>query len=114
MSPLLARAFPAKRSNGPPSKSETVPARLLDDERPGGHVPGLELELPEPVEPAAGDVAEVQGGRAAAADRLGPDDELAELPDVVHRAGPDVVGETRGQERLPQLGDLGDRERGAR
>ncbi len=42
-----------------------APARLADEEQAGGHVPGVESELPEAVQPSAGDVGEVDGGRAA-------------------------------------------------
>ncbi|MCK7522372.1 MAG: hypothetical protein MZV64_34205 [Ignavibacteriales bacterium] len=83
-------------------------ARFHDQEGPRRHVPGLELELPEAVEPAAGDVGQVEGRGAAPADGLGPDDEPAPMVEVVHGARPDVVRESRRQQAPAQVRDGGD------
>ena len=47
-------------------------AGLLDDQRAGGDVPRLEVLLPEAVEPARGDVAEVERGRPQPPHRARP------------------------------------------
>src|SRR5882724_3328771 len=43
-----------------------APARLDDEERAGGHVPRLDLELPIAVHPAGGDEAQIERGGADA------------------------------------------------
>ena len=55
---------------------EQMTARLGDQQRAGGKVPGLERDLKEDVLPAAGDVGQIQRGRAAAADICGMEQEL--------------------------------------
>ena len=55
-------------------------AGLLDDQRAGRDVPGMKRLLPEPVEPARGDVAEIDGRRAETPDRARHFEELAEQP----------------------------------
>src|SRR5262249_54510078 len=47
-----------------------APARFGDQERAGGDVPRLDLELPIAVHPAGGDEAEVERGRAHAPEAL--------------------------------------------
>jgi acetyl-CoA carboxylase, biotin carboxylase subunit len=91
----------------PPLDVRDAPAGLRHEQRTGGDIPGVELELPEPVEPAAGDIGQVQGRRPAAPDGLGPDDEPAPMIQVVDRARPDVVGEARGQKAPAQVVDAG-------
>ena len=39
-------------------------ACLLQDDDSGGHIPWIEAELPKGVDPAASDVAKVDGGRS--------------------------------------------------
>ena len=51
-------------------------AGLAHQEHAGGHVPRLEIEFPEGVEAAAGDVAEVEGRGAVAADAVREQREL--------------------------------------
>ena len=68
-------------------------ARFRDQEGPRRHVPGLELELPEAVEPAAGDIGQIEGRGAAPADGLGPDDEPAPMVEVVRRRS---IGRRKG------------------
>ena len=44
-----------------------APAGLLDQQRAGGRVPGLESDLPEAIDAAGGDVGQIQRRRARAA-----------------------------------------------
>src|SRR4051812_42807068 len=37
------------------------PASLLDQQRPGGHVPWVQSELPKRVQPPTGDIREIEG-----------------------------------------------------
>src|SRR4029453_15909933 len=60
-----------------------APAGPAHDQPACGHVPGLELVLPEPVERAARDVAEVERGPAVAAQLARRLEDGAELGEVV-------------------------------
>jgi hypothetical protein len=55
---------------------------FFDEEFTGGHVPGAELEFPEAIEAAAGDVGQIDGGGAGAADAVGDHGELVVEVDV--------------------------------
>ena len=47
-----------------------APAGFADQQDSGGHVPGIETEFPERVEPAAGDIGQVDRRRPGAADAV--------------------------------------------
>ncbi len=83
-------------------------ARLAHDERARGHVPGREAALPEAVEAPAGEVAQVEGGRAVAPDGLRAHQERLEQGQHALRALAHVVGEARHQQRVLELRDVGD------
>src|SRR4051812_13430019 len=83
-------------------------AGLGDDERAGGDVPRLELQLPEAVEAPGGDVAEVEGGGAGAADALRAARHAAEIFQIVVGVLAVVVGKAGREQRLVELGDLRD------
>ena len=76
-------------------RMRTRPAGLLDDQRAAGDVPRLKPLLPEPVEPAGRDVAEIDrrrtepphGARAADERREQADDLVARAVHVVGKAG---------------------------
>ena len=53
---------------GPPPKSPRAATGLAGDEFAGGGVPAVQAGLEVDVEAAGGDVAQVDGGRAEAAD----------------------------------------------
>src|SRR5512138_1503953 len=52
---------------------------LGNDERAGGDIPWLELQLPISVQPTGRHRAEIERGRPASADLLGPHDERIEV-----------------------------------
>ena len=82
---------------GPPEIRHPAPC-LEDDQAPGRHVPGREEQFPERLQPAAGDVAEVQDRRAQPPDRLGAHGQERVLGQVGPVRGPDVVGKPCDEE----------------
>src|SRR5262245_66653146 len=86
-----------------PREVARPPARLLDEQVARGDVPGMELELPEPVEAARGDITQVERSAAVAAQPSHPLHERREVIEVVLVAAVDVVGEPRGEQRAPEL-----------
>src|SRR5690606_12265652 len=80
-----------------------APTRELDEERPGGEIPGLQALLPVSIVGARRDEAEVEGRRAAAPDALRALHDGAVLGDVRVLRGPAVVREPRGEERVAHL-----------
>src|SRR5206468_8843842 len=54
--PVRSGRFRAGEFVFPPGEVAHAPTRLLDDQAAGGGVPGLQLPLPEAVEPATSDV----------------------------------------------------------
>ena len=93
-----ATTCPARVLNGCPSKPRDAAAGLLDDQarRPAmSH--GFRSLLPEPVEPAGRDVAEVQRGRAQPPHRAGPPENAAEQADEFSATRVHVVRETRSR-----------------
>src|SRR5262249_32261608 len=87
--------------------------RLLDDQATRGQIPGVEVPLPEPVEAAAGDVAEVERRRTGAAHPLRMLQRLAPEGQVEVDVLAVGVGEAGGGRRPPQLVHRGERDRGA-
>jgi len=81
---------------------------LPHQEYPRRHVPRLEANLPEAVEPPAGNVGQVERGSPSPAHTLAAAQEMVESLDVVVGGRAAVVGETGGQERALQMLDAGD------
>src|SRR5574337_851976 len=82
--------------------------RLADHQGAGRHVPGSETELPEAVVSAAAHVAQIQGGRARAAQAGGLLGQLLEYREIGLHMVEHAVGEARADEGILQLGPLGD------
>src|SRR5688572_14051994 len=80
-----------------------APARLLDDQVARGDVPGVELELPEPVEAPGGDITQIERGAAVAAQPAHALHEAGEVIEIVLEALVHVVGEARGEQRAAEL-----------
>lgn len=85
-------------------------AGFVDEEDAGGLVPGVEAEFPEGVKAPGGDVGEVEGGGASAADTVGEHGHLVEEVDI------DVLvaacrGEAGGKEAFFEAGGAGDADR---
>src|SRR6478752_7399539 len=87
----------AVAAEGPAGPVADAAAGLLDEERAGAHVPGLELQLPVAVEPAGGGHAQIQRGGAGATHALRPLVEAHELVEVVPRRAAAVVGKSGGE-----------------
>src|SRR6185503_4954483 len=87
-----------------------APARLGDEERAGGDVPRLDLQLPVAVHPAGGDEAQVERGGADATQPLRLWVDARPLGEVVVRARRGVVGKAGGEERRRQRVGVADRE----
>ena len=83
-------------------------AGFVDEEGAGGDVPGLEVILPVGVEAASGEVGEVEGGGAGAADAADLGDDAIELGEVVGRGGRAGVGEAGGDEGEAECAGGGD------
>src|SRR5690606_31414831 len=86
------------------------PARLLDQESAGCDVPGGETELEEAVVDPGRGVGEVERGGAAAADRPGPEQRLAEDPEVEVERSVRAVGVAGGEKGAVEPGAARDRE----
>jgi hypothetical protein len=84
------------------------PARLADQGDPGGHVPGVEPELPERIEAARGDVREIECGRAGAPYAGGVAAECAQRNQIPVEALVAAKGYARSQQRSGQAGNLSD------
>ena len=65
-------------------EARDTPARLLHQQQPRGDVPGLQPSLPITIEPAGGDIGQVQGRGPEASD---PGDALADLMQVLQELG---------------------------
>lgn len=79
-------------------------ARFGDEEDTGGAVPWFEFKFPVAIETAGGDVGEVEGGGAGAAEPLGTEEEGGGLGDVIAGAGVTVVGVASGEEAVAEGG----------
>ena len=77
-------------------------ARLLDDERAGGDIPGLKLHLVERVDTPAGDVAEIDRGGSQAPDCAGTADERLEQPHQFTGILVHAVMKSGDQQRIDQ------------
>src|SRR5690349_6186829 len=78
----------AEQRIGPAPHLRDEPPGLADEEDPRRHVPGGEPELPEPVEPPAGRVGEVEGRRPEAPH---PPRQQFHADEVVEVVLPDLV-----------------------
>jgi hypothetical protein len=83
-------------------------AGFLDEQDSRGHVPGLQVQLPEGIEPAARDVGEVERGGAGAAHSRGLLDDRAELRQVGVEARAGADRHARADERVIQHVGLAD------
>ena len=86
---------------------------LLDDQPTRGQVPGVELPLPEPVEAAAGHVAQVERRGAGATHPLCLPYRFAPEGEVEVRVLPLVVRKAGSEERTVELVHRGELDRGA-
>ena len=99
MRPLVARTSLLSSRKGAPSKRVIAPPRFHHQQRTGGGVPWVEMELPEAVDAAAGGVGQVERGGTGAAHAVRAQRELLVEVDV----GADVpfaAGKAGGQQRF--------------
>ncbi len=88
-------AFKGRDARGPETLCHA--ARLLDEQKPGGHIPGLEPELEKAIQPAGGHRGQVEGRGTRPPDAGNTGQERAELFQVGRKpaevpereAGPD-------------------------
>src|SRR5262245_56162979 len=79
-SPVGRNHFHAARVERATGEIADAATGLLDDERARGDVPRVEADLPEPIEPARGDVGEIDRGGAETPHRTRASNEVAEQP----------------------------------
>src|SRR5690606_8891525 len=77
-------------------------AGLLNEQDARSYVPAAQLIFPVAVEPARGDVGQIQSSSTAAAQALGALENGAELDQVIVIAGMPVVGEAGRQQAFDQ------------
>ena len=75
-------------------------ARFLHEQRASRDIPGVQLLLPEPLEPPGRDVTQVERRRPQPAYRARPGDELREEAHQLARIAMDVVVEAGDQKRI--------------
>src|SRR5262249_47982840 len=78
------------------------PPSLLDEQRPGGSIPRLQLPLPEAVDAPRGDPAEIEGGRSGATNAWRAEHQGLEKGQVEVGMLSSVVGETAREQRWGQ------------
>lgn len=81
---------------------------LLNEEHAGCHVPRMDADLPVAVEPATGDVGQIERGRAQATHGDALFEKVGELVDTALGVGVDIVGEAGGHESLEGVASFGD------
>lgn len=79
-------------------------SRLLDDEKPGGDIPGMQFEFPIGIEPARGDITKIQRRAAVATNSAGGLDDTTESIEIVVVTAMYIVGESGRDQRSPQFG----------
>ena len=81
-----------------PRKGTDLSSRFFDNQTSRRHVPGVELHLPEAVEPSGGDITKVQGRGTRPPDTLRAHAEPGKMIDVVLLTDAYVISETGDQE----------------
>src|SRR4030066_348086 len=108
--PVRARQIRSETAGGREKVTPLSGGPFRGARRPRRRVPGVKLQPPDPVEPAAGEVAHVEGRGAVAPDRLSREDEFPEEVEVVVGRLLHVVGEAGGEEGAAQVLDPGHRD----
>ena len=90
------------RREGRPVKAGDTPAGFLDQQQARGHIPWLQVLLPEPVHPSCRDVAEIQCRRAQPSHGTGASQKAPEEAYDVIRPRLDVVGKPSDEQRIDQ------------
>ena len=103
--PIRRQGFAAVDLEGPALKVRNFAAGLFDNQHARSRVPGIEVELPEPVEAAAGHAAQVERRRTRAPHAMGAQSDLV-IEVNVRILVPLVAGKTSGHQALRQVRDL--------
>src|SRR5579884_237964 len=85
-------------------KIAQFPSGLSENQTSRRSIPGVKLEFPEAVEPAGGDIAEIERRRSGSADPLRLHAEINKMIEVVDRIGLNVIGKAGDEEAFPQMG----------
>src|SRR5208337_121646 len=99
--------FAAVNPKRRPVKAGHQTAGFLDQEHAGGGVPGIEVEFPEAVIAAAGDIDQVEGRRSRTPHTVRAQGDLVIEVDVRIQV-PLVAGKASPEQRLSQLPRFGD------
>jgi hypothetical protein len=81
-------------------------SRLLDKKHTGSHIPWIQIEFPKRIDPAAGDVGEVDGGSAGAAHAMSFHRQLVKEMNVDVLVPP-MAWKAGGDERFSEVRALG-------
>src|SRR5580658_2246888 len=102
---VRCQSFATMQLEWPTPKVGHCPAGFLHDQYTRRSVPGVEIELPEPVEASASDAAKIQRRRARSPHSMRVQSDLMVEEDVWVQVAL-MAGKTRSQQALRQISGL--------
>src|SRR5882724_11271112 len=97
--PIGGHSFPAIELKGSPTEITHRSARFFYQQHAGCGIPGIQIELPESIKPAASDIAEIERRRTRTPDSMTTQRDLV-IEEDVRILVPLVAGKPRSQQRL--------------